>query len=59
MWSVTTCGWEIMITCEPSNAEPTADQQHVSEGERVGGHDLLAIPVGEALGAFRRRQRDV
>jgi hypothetical protein len=20
MWSVTTCGWEIMITCEPSTS---------------------------------------
>ena len=36
MWSVTACGWEIMITCEPSTSAMSAPARGVG---RIGDKD--------------------
>ena len=40
-------------------SQPTAEQQQAAEGERVGRHDPLPVPVGEAERGLRVWQGDV
>jgi hypothetical protein len=65
MWSVTACGWEIMITCEPSTSMMSAPSPPGHGPDEVGPRGLVAggddrpgrqLPPGRRSGGIAERR---
>jgi hypothetical protein len=52
MWSVTVCGWEIMITCEPSTSMMSAPARWASARTRSAPAALSPVATTAQDGSF-------
>jgi hypothetical protein len=52
MWSVTACGWEIMITCEPSTSMMSAPARWASARTRSAPAALSPVATTAQDGSF-------